>query len=331
MCCLFGVLNYSQNQNKELNEIINCLSREATARGTDSTGISYVKNNKIVVYKRPLSAYDMEFKGVENCISISGHTRHATQGSQKKNYNNHPFTGHCNNMNFALSHNGVLWNDNTIRKNYDIKQSKIETDSYIAVQLLEYFNELNFENIKKMSEIVRGSFCFSLTDTQNNLWLIKGDNPLCLVHFPEQKLYCYASTDNILFTALSQTELINDIVTQNFEIIPLKMGDIFKINKYGDIEKDCFSFVNTGFYDWRDYYADNYDYDYDYDYYDDYTPQNNDSGIDLEYLNELKFIANTLGIDPKLIDELLKEDFTLDEIEEYIYDEYYYDCKTGAC
>jgi hypothetical protein len=167
-----------------------------------------------------------------------------------------------------------------------------------------------------MSEIVRGSFCFSLTDTQNNLWLVKGDNPLTLVKFPRQKMYCYASTEQILFTALSQTELLKDIIDGQFEIVPIKQGDIFKIDKHGEIEKQRFTFTNSGFYDWRDYsvYASDDDY---------YAPKNHNNGIDAEHLNELKFIANTLGIEPTLIDQLLKEDFTLDEIEEYIYDEYW--------
>ena len=313
MCCLFGILNYSGKGNNELNYLVNCLSREATARGTDSTGISYNKDGRLVIYKKPLSAYAMEFKGIENCISVSGHTRHATQGSERKNYNNHPFMGFCDNVKFALSHNGVLWNDSTLRYQYNIQKNKIDTDSYIAVQLLEHFGELNFSNIGKMAEAVRGSFSFTITDTQDNLYFVKGDSPLSIIHFPKQKLYAYASTDNILFTALSQTDFVDDIKSGDFELIDIYGGDILRIDKFGRIEKSDFDFdeYNNWGYDWRKCGLNDYSYQYT-------------NNADQEYIDDLKSVAAYMGIDEKTIDTLLHEGFTLEEIEDYIYSEYEY-------
>lgn len=313
MCCLFGILNYSGKGNKELNELINCLSREATIRGTDSTGIAYNKGGVLKIYKKPLSAYKMNFKGVENCISITGHTRHATQGSEKKNYNNHPFMSYCNNVKCALSHNGVLWNDNELRTEYNISKNKIETDSYIAVQLLEKFGDLNFTNIKKMAEAVKGSFTFTMNDTKDNLWLVKGDSPLSIIHFPKLKMFVYASTDNILFSALSQTDFVKDIKSGDFDIIEIAPGDIFKIDKYGIITKDSFNFYANDyyFYDWRKMGINNA--------FDD-----EENNIDLVYLEDLKMIASSMGINEEFIEILLDEGFTLDEIEDYIYNEYSY-------
>ena len=332
MCCLFGILNYSGKTNKELNTLINCLSREATVRGTDSTGIAYNKDGKLKIYKKPLSAYDMEFVGVEDCISISGHTRHATQGSKKKNYNNHPFMAYCNNVKFALSHNGVLWNDRALRQQYNICKNKIETDSYIAVQLLEHFGDLNFTNIKKMAEAVKGSFAFTMNDTQDNLYLVKGDSPLSIIHLPQAKMYVYASTDNILFTALSQTDFVDDIKSGDFKMVTIKSGDIFKIDKYGRITKDKFryDYTDSYFYDWRKMGLNDYS---DYNYFDDYdditdTPNaanyNACNYYEIELINELKTVAGSMGFDKDYIDTLLAEGFTLDEIEDYIYDEYSY-------
>ena len=134
--------------------------------------------------------------------------------------------GYCENAKFALSHNGVLWNDTTLRKKYNIAKNKIDTDSYIAVQLLEYFNELNFANIGKMAEAVKGSFSFTMTDTHDNLWLVKGDSPLTIAHFPDLKMYVYASTENILFSALSKTDFLGEIITGDFEIIVHRQRDV---------------------------------------------------------------------------------------------------------
>lgn len=335
MCCLFGIFNYSGKADKELNYLINCLAREATARGTDSTGIAYNKDGKLKIYKKPLSAFDMNFDGIENCISISGHTRHATQGSEQKNYNNHPFMGYCDNVKFALSHNGILWNDALLRKNFGIEKNKIDTDSYIAVQLLEHFGTLNFANIKTMAESVKGSFAFTMTDTLDNLWLVKGDSPLSIIHFPDLKMYVYASTENILFAALSKTDFLSEIISGDYEIINIKQGDIFKIDKSGNISQSTFDFDcydDFGYYDWRTYGTHNknnmvseFDDDndtYDYDKHDITDIIANFNDEQLQYYFDLKMIANYYGIDEDYVDMLLCEGFSLDDIEMWLYDEY---------
>ena len=137
MCSLFGFYNYSNNEIKALSELTNKLAKEATVRGTDATGISYNYKNNLVIHKEPKSAYKMNFKHPENTIAVMGHTRHSTQGSEKKNYNNHPFMGKCKNARFTLAHNGIISNNDRLRKEYKIPKTKIETDSYIAVQLIE--------------------------------------------------------------------------------------------------------------------------------------------------------------------------------------------------
>ena len=114
MCCLFGFYNYSGQPIKNLSHLTNALAEEATARGTDATGIAYNHKDKLVIHKEPKSAFQVNFKHPDDVISVTGHTRHSTQGNKNKNYNNHPFSGHCKNANFALAHNGVLTNDSKL-------------------------------------------------------------------------------------------------------------------------------------------------------------------------------------------------------------------------
>ena len=45
----------------------------------------------------------------------------------------------------ALAHNGVLYNDNELRRKQNLTPTPIETDSYIAVQLLEQGQQLDGE------------------------------------------------------------------------------------------------------------------------------------------------------------------------------------------
>ncbi|MFQ6976656.1 MAG: class II glutamine amidotransferase [Oscillibacter sp.] len=90
------------------------------ARGTDATGIAYNTSRGLQVYKRPLAAHRLHLRIPAEARAVMGHTRMTTQGSAKKNYNNHPFFGHVKEESFALAHNGVLWNDSELRHTQNI-------------------------------------------------------------------------------------------------------------------------------------------------------------------------------------------------------------------
>ena len=65
------------------------------------------------VYNQP--AHKIHFNAPAETKAVMGHTRLATQGDRKQNYNNRPFAGHAD-KEFAFAHNGVLWNDKDLRK-----------------------------------------------------------------------------------------------------------------------------------------------------------------------------------------------------------------------
>ena len=181
MCCLFGFYNYSGGAINNIKRLTNSLAEEATVRGTDATGIAYNEGGKLIIHKEPKSAFQIDFKHPDNIVSVMGHTRHSTQGDKAKNYNNHPFSGRCTNENFALAHNGVLTNDSELKRALHLPYTKIKTDSYIAVQLIEKQKTLDLSSIKYMAEKVEGSFAFSILDSKNCLWLVRGDSPLIIL------------------------------------------------------------------------------------------------------------------------------------------------------
>lgn len=304
MCCLFGYYNYSSTPIMNISKLTNSLARQATIRGTDASGIAYNENNKLIIHKESKSADLIDFKHPNDVVSVLGHTRHSTQGSCKRNYNNHPFSGHCKNSNFALAHNGVLMNDKELQKRHKLPRTKIETDSYVAVQLLEKKKILNMENIKNMAELVDGSFAFSILDSDNTLWLIKGDSPLSMIHLPKYKIYVYASTDEILYKAIVDTKLFEEIKNGRFEEIEINSGDILNILTSGEVVRDRFNYmeyIGIRRYNWWDYAIDS------------------KSTARKSYIEELKAIATYQGVSSEEIDDLLNSGFTLDEIEDYIY------------
>lgn len=302
MCCLFGILDYGESlSKKQINRMVSLLSVECEARGTDATGISFNYADRLCICKRPIPAHKMHFHVPSGVHYVMGHTRMTTQGNEKKNYNNHPFVGRVGNVDFALAHNGVLYNDDKLQKTEKLPVTKIETDSYVAVQLIEKYGELSFEALKYTAELLEGSFVLTIMDKDNNVCFVKGDNPMCIYHFKKLGLYIYASTEEILKTALYRFPY----KLGKKEKVSIESGTILKIDKLGRQSKADFKFT----YPMR-YYAP-------YSLWDDFSylkkPQ------EKEYVRELKSIASSFGVSPEDIDMLFAEGFTTDEIEEYLY------------
>ena len=125
MCALFGWLDYKGIvSDKLLKKLTQALANAAEERGTDASGIAYVKSDKVTIYKRPKPAHKIRFNAPNGTRAVMGHTRMTTQGNEKFNYNNHPFYGHAD-VDFAFAHNGVLYNDEKTSKarSSDVLQS----------------------------------------------------------------------------------------------------------------------------------------------------------------------------------------------------------------
>ena len=253
MCAIFGLVNYRHLiSKKHLKTLINRLAVASEVRGTDASGIAYVKNGKLVIYKRPLPAHKMHFSVPSDTTIVTGHTRFTTQGSAELNFNNHPFMGKTEEGRFALCHNGVLYNDEELAKTERLPETPIQTDSYVAVQLIEKQGSLDFESIGEISEKVMGSFVFTILRDDNTLYISKGDNPICLLHFRELGLYVYSSTPEIMEEALK-----GDPQSQyNFEEIKIHQGEMIRIDRRGNLNRSSFTpRIDYGFsYNryWRD-------------------------------------------------------------------------------
>lgn len=303
MCGLVGVL--CTKEFRGLNELIESLIYEAAIRGTDATGIAYNSGKNLHINKKPVSGYKFKVNLPKDVKVVIGHTRHTTQGNQSKNYNNHPFYGKCGKTKFAFAHNGVLMNDTELK--LQLPKTKIETDSYVAVQLLEKYDKLDFKNIKAMAEAVYGSFSFSILDQNNNLYLVKGDSPLSILYFEKYGIYVYASTDEILWKGIIDSPLFEELQHGRYGEIKIEEGDILKISANGKLEYGNFYYTSGSFYDWRTYKSDMYD---SFNYGTEY---------DNLYYDDLVSVASSKGITASEIDELISYGLTYDEIEDYLY------------
>lgn len=305
MCCLFGFIDYTGSLSvTRKNRLIRELSIAAEARGTDATGIAYNTSRGLQIYKRPLAAYRLHLRIPAEAHVVMGHTRMTTQGSAKKNFNNHPFRGHVKDKSFALAHNGVVWNDLELRHAKHLPRTKVQTDSFIAVQLIEQQKALNLSSLKCMAEQVEGSFSFSVLSEQDELWLVKGDNPLTIVHFPAVGVYAYASTSEILNKALARC---GNWLGRG-EKVDIEMGDIVRIDGNGHITR--------GVFDASKFYRSSWGY-WDTPLYPK-VPHSEE-----EHLALLKSVAKTFGFTGEMIDRLLAQGFSTDDIEELLYEGVY--------
>ena len=310
MCGLFGFSTYQEKVAHDLTKLTNSLALQSSIRGSDATGVAFCVGGHIQIHKEAAPAHKLKFTHPGNIRALIGHTRHATQGSEKQNRNNHPFSGRVPNTRFALAHNGVLSNDDRLQKQYKFPQSKIETDSYVAVQLIERQKELTFDSLRFMAETVSGSFSFSILDDQNNVYLVKGDSPLSILHFPNERIYVFASTDEILYRSLIDSPLFDMLKEKEYEKIPITCGTILKIGADGKLETESFHFSDYVGRGWWEYGR--------YGLYETGTTKGEKSMRDA-YVEELKIHATYMGIDPDMVDELIGEGFTFDELEDYIY------------
>ena len=305
MCSLFGLIDYSNALPAFARKtIIRILSQECEVRGTDAAGIAYNTHGMLKIYKNPGRASKLKFTFPSDSKVIMGHTRMTTKGDQQLNQNNHPFYGNIGDRHFALAHNGVLYNDEQLRTELHLPETDIQTDSYIAVQLLEKYKKVDFESLGHMSEQVQGSFCFSVLTDENELYLVRGSNPLAI--YDCGGYYIYASTSDILDSALKRLHI------KMKKKIKISSGDILKITIDGTIERGNFNYRD---HDYMGYgFLNSYD-----DYYD-----TGEWEIVIEYAEYFGFkrediiMLYDMGYEARDVEELLYDPTMLQTvIEEY--------------
>lgn len=304
MCCLFGLLDYENRLScKQRQRILRTLSTACEVRGTDATGIAYFTDRRLYIQKAPRPAHEIRFRLNGQARYIMGHTRMTTQGDGAHNYNNHPFRGKAGHTAFALAHNGVLYNDRELQQSRHLPKTPIETDSYVAVQLLERERVLNFNSLRHMAEAVRGSFTFTVLDAENNLYIVKGNNPMCIYHFERLGFYLYASTQEILDAAVKQLGL-----TQTpYRLIRIASGDILRIDaggnmQWGKFNDDALWFRNCYDWDWGGY-----------------SFLDVKSSPEPEYQELLEEYAQITGVDRDTIQLLVDAGYDWMSIEELLY------------
>ena len=112
-----GIAGFSLNKASKINAraLSHALLAQIEVRGRMSSGFgSSDAEGNIVVHKDAVRGSSLPLKGMRrDAKTVVLHTRYATLGSPQVNENNHPVWSP--NSSLALVHNGVIWNNTTIR------------------------------------------------------------------------------------------------------------------------------------------------------------------------------------------------------------------------
>ena len=308
MCAIFGLLDFAGKLTlTERLRIIRELGKAAEVRGTDATGIAYARSGSVHIQKAPRPAHRMKYRLPPEARYIMGHTRMTTQGAASRNYNNHPFSGRAGRLSFALAHNGVLFNDLALRRSHKLPRTIIETDSYVVVQLLEKLGEVSHESLRQMAEALDGSFTITVLDGENNLFFVRGNNPLSIYLFPGRGFYLYASTEKILNEAMQALGLLKEPKT----VIAIRQGDIMRIDSQGNRTLSRFD-------DTRLYLRE---YDRYVGLWEQYDPAYTAKSREVDsYLDEVVSYGLSRGVPESELRLLIDAGYDALDLEELLYD-----------
>ena len=248
-----GIVGYVGNKNAK--DIIISGLKTLEYRGYDSSGIAFVMDNKIEVYREVGRILELErlIKDVPISHVGIGHTRWATHGKPSKE-NSHPHTSMDRTI--TLVHNGVIENyleikEDLINKGYTFRS---ETDTEVIANFLEEEYKKNKDmkkSIVAMIEKMHGAYALGIlcADNQETLYCVKNKTPML----------AGAGTDfNMIgsdaMAMINETNTFYEI--NDMEFLEVKNDSITIYDRDGDkVEREPFvstvnaTDINLGMYD----------------------------------------------------------------------------------
>lgn len=248
MCGIVGAIS----KNRNVLPILITGLKNLEYRGYDSSGVAYLKNNKINIVKTSGKIINLENKlnkSDESNIGIA-HTRWATHG-KANSINAHPHRVN----HITLVHNGIIENYEELKEmlidnNYSFKSS---TDTEVATALLDYYYEKFNDIDKAISEFMKkviGSYAITMIvdNYLDNLYVLKKESPLVIGISDNANVVAsdiravlkytnkYYILDDFEYAKVSSNEVIikdikGDILKKELHAINVEDNDISK-NEY---------------------------------------------------------------------------------------------------
>lgn len=226
-----GIAGFSLVAGSKVNarELAHALLSEAEVRGKNASGFGFAtRDGRRGLHKGPVVGRDLDVSTIpEDADAVIIHTRMATHGSHEVNANNHPVESP--DQNIMLTHNGVIWNHEEVRKVLGKGKTVVEMQAMMDARLTE---EGRAEKLSELAEglpevdtsvlpamlqergiegmeVVAGDAAIAWLDTStsNTLHLAKLSSSPVVYAFLTDGSFVYASTAQILGKALNTLNL----------------------------------------------------------------------------------------------------------------------------
>lgn len=263
MCGIFGLLASSEfnfNSSK-IKKISSDLLRYSESRGKEATGVALKYNNSTEVLKSPSSAkyfiksqpYQKLFKNLENRshntkkqpLTLIGHSRLVTNGTQKKDQNNQPVIME----DFVCVHNGIIVNCEALWKKFSNFNRESDVDTEIFLKIV---ND-KFKAGKSISQATQAGF--QLMEGSASIALLHKTSPNFILATNTGSLYYLESVSLGLLIFASEEIFLKNLLkkghfssqqNKTFALNHLKPGTGINLN-LSTFEKEIFSFNLSSF------------------------------------------------------------------------------------
>jgi glutamine phosphoribosylpyrophosphate amidotransferase len=189
-----GVLGITIRDFKEKDhDLVRDLFIQSMIRGKHATGVSYVKNNKVITIKEPISAVDfikkqnlMEWTNEDGNLYCIGHVRYSTSDLRF----NQPIATDS----LSIVHNGVISQESPDTW-FDTFNLKTETanDSELILRALE-------KNESPLKKFHRSSMAVCVIDSNKKITAFRNEERPLYCSF-NKNMFLFASTGNIFSRA----------------------------------------------------------------------------------------------------------------------------------
>ena len=261
MCGIFGISvnKKSKIERRLFQKSVKHLFLLSESRGKEAAGFAVNYGDNIKVFKAPQSASKMvksseynnvirdiinfeikDKKGfIDKPISLIGHSRLVTDGSQGKDYNNQPVISDG----IVGIHNGIVTNVNELWEIYPSLERKYEIDTEIILQLLRkfytkgssFYDAVNLTFDKIIGTVSIAAFFNDL----DKILLATNNGSLYICTDVSKNILLFASEEYILKTFLKKLSYVN--LFGSFSIEKVQPGDGYLIDTI-DLSINKFSF-----------------------------------------------------------------------------------------
>lgn len=199
-----GIAGFSLSKHSKVNAraLSHNLLAQIEYRGNMAAGFAYAKPDRdFEIYKEPVAGGNLKLHGLpRNAKTVILHTRLATQGTVEHSPNNHPVLSPDGNI--ALTHNGVIYNDYSLRHEELKEYALAEVDSAVIPALLQ------IGGLAKLKELAGyAAISWLENGSANRLHIARlEDAPVAYTSLLDGS-FVYASTPALLAAALELTGL----------------------------------------------------------------------------------------------------------------------------